>query len=122
MTIAEIAEILDASLVCGEERMDEEIEAACGSDLMSDVLAFVEGATVLLTGMTNAHVVKTCEMVDIHCIVFVRGKRPTDELVALCEEGGIAVLCSPHTLYASCGMLYSKGLRGHAKERMKDAK
>jgi predicted transcriptional regulator len=122
MKIAEIAEILNASLVCGRERLEEEIHAACGSDLMSDVLAFVEGATVLLTGMTNAHVVKTCEMVDINCIVFVRGKRPTDDLVALCEEGGIAVLCSPHTLYTSCGMLYSRGLRGHTKERMEDAR
>lgn len=117
MKIEKIAQTLGADVVCGQQRLQDEIKAACGSDLMSDVLAFVEGSTVLLTGMTNTHVVKTCEMVDINCIVFVRGKRPNDEIVQMCEEGGIAVLCSPHTLYTSCGLLYEQGLRGHEKKR-----
>ena len=116
MKIADIAKFLGADVLCGESRLEDEIKAACGSDLMSDVLAFVEGATVLLTGMTNPHVVRTCEMVDITCIVFVRGKRPTDDIVQMCQESDIAILCSPHTLYTSCGLLYEQGLKGHERK------
>ena len=115
MKIERIIQVLGAEMLCGEELLQDDIQAACGSDLMSDVLAFVEGHTVLLTGMTNPHVVRTCEMVDIRCVVFVRGKRPTDEIVDLAKEAGMCILCSPHTLYTSCGLLFQTGLRGHEK-------
>jgi len=113
MKIGEIVQALGAEVLCGEDMMDVDIQAACGSDLMSDVLAFVEGHTVLLTGMTNPHVVRTCEMVDIPCVVFVRGKKPTEELLEMAREGGMCILCSAYTLYTSCGMLFRTGLRGH---------
>lgn len=113
MRIAEVQKALDAELLCGESILEDEVKVACGSDLMSDVLAFVEGKTMLLTGMTNPHVVRTCEMVDIHCIVFVRGKKPTDDIVEMARESGMAILCCPYTLYTACGLLYEKGMRGH---------
>ncbi len=49
MTVREIQTLLDATLICGEDKLDEHIHAAFGSDLMSDVLAFVEDNTLLLT-------------------------------------------------------------------------
>ena len=56
MKLRQIQELLEAELLWGEDLLDEEIESAFGSDLMSDVLAFVREKTVLLTGLTNAHV------------------------------------------------------------------
>lgn len=112
MTIREIQKHLNADLLCGQELLDMEIRSACGSDLMSDVLAFVKDHTVLLTGLTNPHVIRTAEMLDVSCIVFSRGKLPTQDMLEMAVERDIAMLATKHTLYVACGILYEKGLPG----------
>ena len=112
MTIGDVKEILEAEVLEGGDRMDEHVETACGSDLMSDVLAFVKEKTVLITGLINPHVVRTAEMLDITCIVFSRGKKPSEEILEMAEEIGITVISSPLTTYTACGELYVHGLPG----------
>lgn len=112
MTINDIKNLLDAHVVCGEELLDKEVISACGSDMMSDVLAFVKNRAVLLTGLMNAQVIRTAEMMDMLCVVFVRDKKPSAEIAALAAESGIAVLSSPKRMYEACGILYSNGLKG----------
>ena len=112
MKISDIARLIDADIMCGEELMDVEIRTACGSDLMSDVLAFVKDHTVLLTGLTNPHVVRTAEMLDVACIVFVRGKRPASDIIDMAIERDMCIMSTRHTLYVACGILYSNGLPG----------
>lgn len=116
MTIQDVQNALSARVLCGEELSAEEIHSACGSDLMSDVLAFVKDKAVLLTGMTNAHVVRTAEMLDIVCIVFVRGKALDEEILQMARERGICILSTEHTLFTACGLLYETGLRGARKQ------
>ncbi|MDD3412255.1 MAG: DRTGG domain-containing protein [Eubacteriales bacterium] len=112
MTIREIMKIVDAKVLCGEEGLEQEVHTACGSDLMSDVLAFVKDKTVLITGLTNVHVMRTAEMLDIRCIIFARGKVPGDDVLDEARELGIVVLATPHTTYTTCGLLYEAGIRG----------
>ncbi len=112
MTIREITAILDAKVLLGGDKLSEEVRSACGSDLMSDVLAFVKDKTVLITGLTNVHVMRTAEMLDIHCIVFARGKTPGEDVLSEAEDLGIVVLSTEHTTYTTCGLLYQAGLRG----------
>lgn len=110
MTIARIAELLQATIETGHELLDTEVKNCCGSDMMSDVLAYVKDQSVLLTGLVNAQVVRTAEMTDMHCIIFVRGKQPDGLLLKLAEERSIAVLCTPFSMYEACGLLYAHGL------------
>lgn len=112
MTIRELIPILGARILCGEDKLDQEVRTACGSDLMSDVLAFVKDKTVLITGLTNVHVMRTAEMLDIHCVVFARGKIPGEEVLDEARELGIVVLSTEHTCYTTCGMMYEAGIRG----------
>ena len=112
MTIQDVKEILEAEILEGGDRMEEEVETACGSDLMSDVLAFVKEKAVLITGLINPHVVRTSEMLDITCIVFSRGKLPSQEILEEAEESGITVLATKMTTYTACGELYMHGLPG----------
>ena len=112
MKIKTIKELLDAEVVCGEELLDTEVNSACGSDMMSDVLAFVKDHAVLLTGLVNPQVVRTAEMMDIKCIVFVRGKIPGDNVIELAKSMDIAILTSSERMYVACGKLYSNGLAG----------
>ncbi len=110
MKIREIKEILNADLICGDELLDKDVNSACGSDMMSDVLAFVKDQAVLLTGLINSQVIRTAEMMDMVCIVFVRTKKPTPEMIELAKENGIALLTSKYRLYEACGKLYTNGL------------
>lgn len=112
MTIAEIQTILNADFICGEEWRDHEVQTACGSDMMSDVLAFVKEQAVLLTGLVNPQVVRTAEMMDMKVIVFVRGKVPGDAILDLARELDIVVLKTELEMFTSCGKLYQAGLRG----------
>lgn len=116
MKIKDMIPLLDAELLCGEDKLDTDVLSACGSDLMSDVLASVGEKTCLLTGLTNPHVVRTAEMLDLSLIVFVRGKIPTEEILQMAQERGIAVMRCGQTLFNACGILYHSGLRGESKQ------
>lgn len=112
MNIRQIVEILEAEVLTGEGDMGKEVKYAFGADLMSDVLAFVNEKTVLLTGLTNPQVIRTAEMIDISAIVYVRGKKPDKASIKLAEENNITLLRTPFTLYTTSGLLYSAGLQG----------
>lgn len=109
MNISDIKEILGARMLVSID-LDRTILCACGSDLMSDVLAYVKEQAVLLTGLTNPHVIRTAEMLDVWAIVFVRGKVPTDDILEMASERNISVMTTSHTLYEACGKLYKTGL------------
>ena len=110
MQLQEIRDILEADVLCGEQFLDREANSACGSDLMSDVLAFVKTQSVLLTGLVNPQVVRTAEMMDMCCVIIVRGKTPDEQLIKLAKEKDIVLMATKHRMYAACGMLYSNGL------------
>jgi predicted transcriptional regulator len=112
MIIEDIMEILGAKFIVGEEWKDREVHTACGSDMMSDVLAFMKDQSVLLTGLCNLQVIRTAEMMDIVCVVFVRGKLPDESMIEMAKEKEIAILTTGHRMFSACGLLYEKGLRG----------
>ena len=113
MKISEILTLLDAEVVCGEEKLEKEVYSACGSDMMSDVLAYVKDQAVLLTGLVNPQVVRTAEMMDMVCVVFVRSKSPTQEMISLARESGMVLLKTRKRMYEACGKLYAGGLGGN---------
>ena len=110
MKISRIAEILNANILACAELADSEVCSACGSDMMSDVLAFVKDQAVLLTGLVNTQVIRTAEMMDMRCVVFVRSKQPTPEILELAEKCEIVVMASQKRMYEACGLLYTSGL------------
>ena len=112
MKIETIRNILNAEVICNGGNLDKNVYSACGSDMMSDVLAFVKDQTALLTGLVNPQVVRTAMMVDMRCIIFVRGKCPTPEMIALAEEGHIVLLATKLRMYEACGRLYVSHLAG----------
>ena len=117
MKISMIKELLDAEVVCGEEHLGRHVYSACGSDMMSDVLAYVKDQAVLLTGLVNPQVVRTAEMMDMVCIVFVRSKSPSVEMVELAKESNIVLLKTSKRMYEACGKLYSNGLGANGESK-----
>ena len=111
MKLSEIVQAIDAEVLCCEDRVREiDIQTAYASDLMSDVLAYVKDQAVLVTGLNNPQVVRTADMMDMICIVFVRGKSPSAEAAAMACELDIPLFSTPHTLFQACGILYAQGM------------
>lgn len=114
MYLKEVRDILEAEVLCGADKLDAEVLSACGSDFMSDVLAFVKDQAILLTGLVNPQVVRTAEMMNMKCIIFVRGKRPDAGTLELADKRGLVVMATAQPMYPSCGKLYAAGLTGNS--------
>ena len=111
MKLREIAAVLDATISCGAERLDEEVEMGYSSDLMSDVLTLDTDNLVLITGMVNLQAIRTAEMADIRAIVLVRNKKATQQMLELALENRMCILESPYSLFKSSGLLFQAGLK-----------
>lgn len=112
MKLEYLKQLLDAEVLTHESDLDTQVKHIFGCDLMSDVLALVNKDCVLLTGLTNIQSIRTAEMLDVKCIIYVRGKKPDSFAVSLADENNICLMSTKYTLFTSCGILYSKGLRG----------
>jgi predicted transcriptional regulator len=115
MKIKEIADLLEAEICTEGHYEDLDIKSACSADLMSDVMAFSKGNTMLLTGLINPQVIRTAEMMDMKVIVFVRGKKPSQNMIDLAQEKGIALLATQYPLFEASGRLFSAGILGRGE-------
>ena len=110
MKLREIVKILNASVYLGEERLDEDVETAFASDLMSDVLTLKE-TPMLVTGLCNVQTIRTCDMATLDIVVFVRNKKPTEDMVELAEENGMVLVATAYSMFKTCGLLYQAGVK-----------
>ena len=109
MKISEIARLVDANIYCkGNE--DTDIRCAFACDMMSDVLAYVKNQAILVTGLVNPQVIRTAEMMDIPCVIIVRGKEPTPLMLEIAADRGITVMNTKLRMYSVCGILNNHGL------------
>jgi hypothetical protein len=111
MTVADAVTLLEGQFFYGEDKASVEVASACGSDLMSDVMAFVKDRVLLLTGLVNPQVIRTATLLDIHAIIFVRGKAPSRDMIEMAEEADIILGGTKHPMFIACGKLYEAGLR-----------
>jgi len=113
MKLHEIIQILEAeTLYDVHNKLNINVNMACGCDLMSDVLSFIKSKALLLTGLTTTQVIYTAENAEIDVVCFVRGKKPGREVVNLAKGKDIILIATKHPLFESCGLLYKKGLKG----------
>lgn len=110
MTLREIAKLLDAKVCVGEERLDEQVERAFASDLMSDVLT-LKDTPILITGLCNIQTVRTCDMATLDIIIVVRNKKVTDDMIELAEDNDMVILSCAYSMFKVCGMLYEAGIK-----------
>jgi predicted transcriptional regulator len=105
MTIAEVREILGADVLNGNDLSAKVVEVGA-ADLLSDVLAMSKTGSLLLTGLVSMQVIRTAVIADLCGVVFVRGKNPGSEILALAQESNIPVLGTPLTMFEAAGRLY----------------
>ncbi len=111
MTIKEIVDILDAQVLCGEDKLDYRIEVAFASDLMSDVLTLKNDHVLLITGLANMQTIRTAEMADISCVIFARNKQVSPDMLAVAIENDLIVLACRYSVFKTSGLLYNAGVK-----------
>jgi hypothetical protein len=112
MRLGDVLDLLNGRALSADFDPDLEFRAAYAADLMSDVLTYAGESGVLLTGLPNALVVRTAEVAGLTAIVFVRGKEPAAETVAMAAEKGIPLATTKCTMFEACGRLYMAGVQG----------
>lgn len=108
----ELAKALDAYVaVKKKDGAEVPISSVISSDLISDILMFVEERPLLLTGLVNPQVIRVADMVDIGGIIFVGGKKPEEGMIEMARQKEMPLAITERTLYGASGELYKKGIK-----------
>jgi len=105
MQIADLVEILEGELLSSPEKADLPIQDFAASDLLSDILTFEKDDYALLTGLTNAQIIRTAEITNAACVVLVRGKQPQQAALQLALSHEIPLLTSPLSMFEACARI-----------------
>ena len=108
MELGKVLNLINGELLIGD--INRSMNTAFSSDLMSDVLAFVEEDTVLITVLINNQVIRTAEILDLKAIIFVRGKLPAEDVIKMAKMKDITLVRTEFTLFETSGILYKNGL------------
>ncbi len=112
MKLSELIQLIDGEVLIGTDKMDTEITVAYSADLLSDVLALTEGDTLLITGTTSLQVIRVAEILGITGIIFVRGKKPADDVLSVAQKRlNIPIITTMKTMFETSGVLYTHGIR-----------
>jgi hypothetical protein len=66
---------------------------------------------LLLTGLNNLQTIRTAEMAEVKCILLVRNKKPSEEMLTLAAKENITIITSEKSLFYVSGLLYSAGIK-----------
>lgn len=121
MEINKLLNLLEAKPLLKDYSLALNINTAFAADLLSDVLALTEDENaMLITGTANMQVIRVAEILDIACIIFVRGKLPDNNTLKKAMDLGIPLISTNKTMFETCGILYSNGIKHckykHSKE------
>jgi serine/threonine-protein kinase RsbT len=102
-----IKNVLEASVLVGEDKLDTMIEHVYASDLMSDVLAFGKPRSILLTGLATQQAIISAHMAEFDGVVLIRGKKPKDGSAKFAQENNLILLSTDLDMYDACVRLSS---------------
>ncbi len=108
--IRELVDILNAKVLCGEELLDNKVDVGCTSDLMSDILTLDLENILLVTGLTNLQTIRTAEFADVSCVVIVRNKKASPEMINLATESDLVLLECRYSAYKTSYLVCEAGL------------
>lgn len=110
MELSKIVEIVNAKTVAGKAD-GVQVEKGFSSDLMSDVLTIDTDKILLITGTCNVQAIRTAEMADIQCILLVRGKKATPEMICIANENKMVLMETALSMFNTVGNLFQAGLK-----------
>jgi len=109
MKVSELAE--KAGLSSLNEFKDRAIEGVYISDMVSDIITGAKANGILITLQTHKSLIAAANLVDVSAIVFVRGKKPADDVVALAGKAGIGLFTTNLDAWSFAATLHQLGVK-----------
>lgn len=111
MKVSDISKVLNAQVVSGDDYLNREVEYACASDLMSDILTIEMHNILLITGMANIQTMRTAEMSDARIVLLVRNKKATSEMIDIAHQNEMVLIEYDGSMFKASGLLFKAGLK-----------
>jgi len=105
VTLKDVLTRVEGELLTPGTSLDGLCPKVFASDLMSDVLKSAEPGSLLLTGLANVHVIRTCSLADMAAVVFVQGKRPDPASIEQARANGLPLIATRLPMFEACSRL-----------------
>lgn len=106
MNVKEVLVPLQVAVKCGNECVDQLVEGAYCSDLLSDVMANAQKGDLWITIQTHQNIVAVASLLELAGVVITNGGNPDDETVAKATKEKIPVLTTELSSFEVAGRLY----------------
>lgn len=105
MTLKEVQTLLGGVLLTPGLNLETPCDRVFASDMMSDVLAFMDPGSLLVTGLVTPHVVRTAGLADVMAIVLVQGKKPAPEVLAEAMKIRVPIISTGCSMFEACSRI-----------------
>ena len=109
MKVSELAE--KTGLTSLNQHHDKQVEGVYISDMVSDIITGARANGVLVTLQTHKSLIAAANLVDVAAIVFVRGKKPADDVVELASKAGIGLFVTDMDTWSYATKLNEIGVK-----------
>ncbi len=109
MKVSELAE--KTGLTALNEYKDKETEGVYISDMVSDIITGAKANGVLVTLQTHKSLIAAANLVDVAAVVFVRGKKPAEDVVDLAKKAGIGLFVTNMDTWSFATKLHELGIK-----------
>jgi len=116
LLLRQVKDALGAVVLAGADKLDTPCAHVYASDLMSDVLAFGQPNSLLLTGLATQQAVVSALMAEFVGVVFLRGKRAKDGCEQFANAHGLVLLGTSLDMFEACVRIDSLQRGGKATE------
>lgn len=106
MTVQELVNALNLTVLSGENGLNREIEGCYVSDLLSDVMGNAEINNVWVTLQTHKNVMAIASLKELACVILVKGQSASEETLAQSNEEGIPFLSTTMQTFETAGKIY----------------
>ncbi|HUX06590.1 MAG TPA: DRTGG domain-containing protein [Acidobacteriota bacterium] len=111
MKVSELADKTSATGIGEYKCEDKDVESVYISDMVSDIITCAKANCLLLTLQTHKSVIAAANLVDVTAIVFARGKKPPEDVIALAEKAGIRLFCTDLDTWSFAMKLVELGIK-----------
>ncbi len=111
MKLFQVQEILEAEVLCGNDLLYKDVRSCFACDLISEMLLYVTPDTLVITSLTNIHIIHTAQVMDAVGVVFVGGKKPDISVIANSKTNDIPLFTTKHPTFECCGRLFGNNLK-----------
>jgi predicted transcriptional regulator len=106
MTLAEIRDALELTVLAGSKGLDRKVTGGYASDLISDVMANAPAGAVWITLQGHVNTVAAALLKDLAGVILVGGRAPSEDTVSRADAEGLPLLGTDRTAFETAGRLY----------------